>query len=183
MIRLSLLVPYLVIDPEKRVIAEGLDLQDTGQPFLTNALEEAKKRLEENADCAKLFGGIKNALKKLSEMKFIFGSLDRGGIAEIKGKNVTLDSGRFSSQGVKLGFATNITESVGQVHPSTSYTLRTLTVTGSTFGAFVLLHELGHRIKIYGKYDKDGGSEYNNLPTGANNEKIRTACFGELEPN
>ena len=157
--------------------------QNTGQPFLTEALDEAKRRLQENADCAKLFGGEKNALKKLEELKFKFGSLDNEGIADLKGKNVTLDSGRFAARGSNLPFATDIRESTVQGHPSTSFTLKRLTVTGSTFGAFVLLHELGHRSKIYGKYDKDGGSQFNNLRSGANNEKIRAACFGELEPN
>ncbi|HKG48371.1 MAG TPA: S8 family serine peptidase [Pyrinomonadaceae bacterium] len=156
--------------------------QDSGQPFLTTALDEARRRLRENADCAKLFGGEKNALKKLSELKFKFGSLPDRGIARIKGKNVTLDSARFAAQGSNLAFVTNIRESTVQGYPSTSFTLRNLVITGSTFGAFVLLHELGHRTKIYGKYDNDGGSQYDNLPTGANNEKIRAACFGELEP-
>ena len=172
----------MVIDLEKRKLAQGLELQDSGPPFLTSALEEARRRLQENADCAKLFGGLKNALKMLGELKFKFGSLDRGGYAEIKKKEVTLDSSRFSARGGKLVFVTDIKESTGQVHSSTSFNARELRITGSTFGAFVVLHELGHRAKIYGKYDNDGRSQYDALPTGANNEKIRASCFGELAP-
>jgi hypothetical protein len=156
--------------------------QESGQPFLTSALNEAQKRLQENPDCAKLFGGVKNALKKLGELKFTFGSLEKGGIAAIKGRNVTLDSSRFTAQGGTLTFVANIRESTVQGYPSTSFTLQYLVVTGVTYGAFALLHELGHRTKIFGKYDNDGGSQYDKLPTAANNEKIRAACFGELEP-
>jgi hypothetical protein len=100
------------------------------------------------------------------QLKFKFGSVDNQGIAEIKGKYVTLDSGRFSAQAAPLAFVTNVRQSTVQRHPSTTFTLKMLTITDSTFGAFVLLHELGHRSKIYGQYDKDGGSQYNNLPTG-----------------
>jgi hypothetical protein len=46
-------------------------------------------------------------LKKLGELKFTFGTLDRGGYAEIKGKNVTLDSERFNAAGSMVDFATN----------------------------------------------------------------------------
>jgi RHS repeat-associated protein len=158
------------------------DPQNTGQQFLIDALAEAKKRLQ-NDNCANLFGGEEKALKKLDELKFKFGSLDNGGIAEINGKNVTLDSNSFGPQGATLAFATNLRESTVQGNPSTSFTSRTLKITGATFGAFVLLHELGHRNKIYGKYDKDGGSQYSNLPAGVNNEMIRAGCFDELTPN
>ncbi len=157
---------------------EGLQ----NQQFLTDALDEVRRRLQ-NPECAKLFGGEKNAVKKLNELNFKPGTLKTGNIAKIEGKDVTLDSGRFTAQGGKLAFASNIKESTVQGYPSTSFTLGTLTLTGTTFGAFILLHELGHRTKIYGKYDNDGGSQYDNLPTGANNEKIRAACFGELQPN
>jgi hypothetical protein len=163
--------------------ADRLLPQDSGQQFLTDALNEAKRRLQENPDCAKLFGGESKALKKLDELKFKFGSLDKGGIAEINGRNVTLDSSRFGAQGATMAFATNITQSTLQSYPSTSFTLQTLTITGSTFGAFALLHELGHRSKIYGQYDRDGGSQFDNLRTGANNERIRAGCFGELQPH
>ena len=172
------------LDPRDMLVdINELVPQESGQPFLTGALDEAKRRLQENPECAELFGGQEKALKKLNELKFKFGSLDNEGIAGIKGKNVTLDSGRFSARGATLGFATNIRQSTVQGHPSTSFTFKTLTVTGSTFGAFAVLHELGHRSKIYGQYDKDGGSQYTNLPAGANNEKVRAACFRELIPN
>jgi hypothetical protein len=150
--------------------------------FLTISLEETKKRIRENRECAELFGGEKKALSELDKLQFEFGTLDNDGIAEIKGKKVTLDNNRFSSAGSIVGFATNIRESTVEGRQSTSFTLKTLAITGSTFGAFVLLHELGHKTKIYGKYEKDGSPQYINLPAAANNEKIRAACFGELEP-
>jgi hypothetical protein len=55
--------------------------QNSGQQFLTEGLDEARKRLRENPECAKLFGGETKALKKLNELKFKFGTLDKGGIA------------------------------------------------------------------------------------------------------
>ena len=152
------------------------------QKFLTDSLEEAKKRISEDPNCAKLFGGEKNALKKLKELKFRFSSLNNRGIAEIKGKNVTLDSERFNGEGAMLTFATNITKTTTQGFPTISFNRNTLHIKGSSFGAFVLLHELGHRTNIFGEFDKDGGSQIDELSTGANNEKVRASCFSELTP-
>jgi hypothetical protein len=57
-----------------------------------------------------------------------------------------------------------------------------LVLSGKEFAAFAVAHELGHKRKIYGEYDKDGASVLSNLESGANNEKIRAACFDEFEP-
>ncbi len=57
-----------------------------------------------------------------------------------------------------------------------------LVLTGKEFAAFAVAHELGHKRKIYGEYDKDGNSVFAQLESGANNEKIRAACFAEFEP-
>jgi hypothetical protein len=119
-------------------------------------------------------------MKKLRELKFISGTVNKGDIAKIDGNKVTVDSGRFSEAGATLGFASNIREStsVGG-YPRTTFTPGTAKITGTTFGAFVVLHELGHRAKIFGKYDQDAGNE---LARSANNEVIRAGCFSELAP-
>jgi hypothetical protein len=174
------IIDQFEVDTGTRGVIEGEGPQNTEEPFLTRALKEATRLLQENADCANLFGGQQKAMKKLRELKFTFGTVDKNSIAKIDGKNVTLDSQRFGAAGATFDFATNISESTSvQGYPRTTVTFRTANITGSTFGAFVILHELGHRANIYGKYNKDGS---NILATAANNEMIRAACFGEITP-
>jgi hypothetical protein len=174
------IIDQFEVDTGTRGVIEGEGPQNTEEPFLTRALKEATRLLQENADCANLFGGQQKAMKKLRELKFISGTVNKGDIAKIDGNKVTVDSGRFSEAGATLGFASNIREStsVGG-YPRTTFTPGTAKITGTTFGAFVVLHELGHRAKIFGKYDQDAGNE---LARSANNEVIRAGCFSELAP-
>lgn len=50
------------------------------------------------------------------------------------------------------------------------------------FASFVLLHELGHRRRIYKNDDKDSIDDKNGTSldkTGRNNKKVLDACFPE----
>jgi hypothetical protein len=101
---------------------------------------------------------------------------------EINGNKVIVDTNKFNENGQSLPLALGIEKVTTQGHPTTRYELMQLVLTGKEFAAFAVAHELGHKRKIYGEYDKDGQSVLSNLESGANNEKIRLACFAEFEP-
>lgn len=100
----------------------------------------------------------------------------------IKDNEVTVDRNRFSENGAQLPLALHIEKLTVQGYPSTRFELMALTLTGKEFAAFAIGHEVGHKRKIYGEYDVDGSSTVSNLEAGANNEKIRAACFDEFDP-
>jgi hypothetical protein len=154
--------------------------QESLEQLLQSGKDELRKRINERESCAKVFGGKKKALKALDQLNFSFGTLERG-IMEINGNNVTVDQERFHD-GQQLPLALNIQKSTVQGHPSTRYDPMALILTGKEFAAFAVGHELGHKRKIYGEYDNDGSSAFSNLEGGANNEKIRAACFDEFAP-
>jgi YD repeat-containing protein len=156
--------------------------QNTMDGLLQQGKAELISRINERKTCADVFGGKEKALKALSQLKFKPGSLQREGIMAIRDNNVTVDTTRFVESGQTLALALNISKSTVQGYPSTSYDLMTLNLSGKEFAAFVIGHELGHKRKIYGEYDIDGSSVFSNLAAGANNEKIRAACFSEFEP-
>jgi hypothetical protein len=156
--------------------------QNTLDDLLQQGRTELISRINEQKACADVFGGREKALKALNQLKFKPGSLDNGGIMEIKGNNVTVDTSRFTESGQTLALALNISKSTVQGHPSTRYDLMSLKLSGKEFAAFAIGHELGHKRKIYGEYNNDGSSAFSNLEAGANNEKIRAACFSEFAP-
>jgi hypothetical protein len=88
----------------------------------------------------------------------------------------------IKAKGDMLPIALNIKKSGTKYVKQTSYDFAVLTLKGTVFAAFAIAHELGHKRKIYGDYDDDGGP-LSILESGANNEKIRAACFDELEPH
>ncbi len=155
--------------------------QNSLEQLLQSGIDELRKRINERESCAKIFGGKKKALKALDQLNFSFGALVRG-IMEIKGNNVTVDQNQFNDAGQPLPLALNIRKSTVQGYPSTRYDPMELILTGKEFAAFAVGHELGHKRKIYGEYNNDGSSGVSNLEGGANNEKIRAACFHEFAP-
>jgi YD repeat-containing protein len=156
--------------------------QEPLEKLLQLGKDELEKRIKERKRCAEAFGGQEKALKALNQLRFSPGSLDNDRIMEIEGNKVTVDPNRFNEGGQPLPLALNIKKSNVQGHPSTTYTLMHLVLTGKEFAAFAVAHELGHKRKIYGEYDKDGSSAISRLESGANNEKIRDACFDEFAP-
>src|SRR6185503_18664096 len=136
---------------------------------------ELIKRINEQKSCADVFGGREKALKALDQLKFNPGLLDNGGIMEINGNNVTVDPNRFTQSGQTLPLSLNIQRSTVQGYPSTRYDVMVLKLSGKEFAAFAMGHELGHKRKIYGEYEKDESSAFSSLAAGANNEKIRAA--------
>ena len=155
--------------------------QNPLEPLLQQGKDELKKRISERKPCADVFGGKDKALKALSQLKFSPGTLETG-IMQINGNNVTVDQNPFNKSGRTLPLALNIRTSAVPGGTSTKYDLMALHLTGKEFAAFAVGHELGHKRKVYGEYDNDGESPFSNLAEGANNEKIRAACFGEFAP-
>jgi hypothetical protein len=82
------IIDQFEVDTGTRAVIEGEGPQNTEEPFLTRALKEATRLLQENADCANLFGGQQKAMKKLRELKFISGTVNKGDIAKIDGNKV-----------------------------------------------------------------------------------------------
>ncbi|HEY2962507.1 MAG TPA: hypothetical protein VGJ37_08845, partial [Pyrinomonadaceae bacterium] len=152
------------------------------QDLIEQGKNELKKRINDRKSCADVFGGKEKALKALDALKFKPGVLPDPWLMEIKGNNVTVDINRFTENGQPLPIALNIREFIDQGHPTIRYERYKLSLQGKDFAAFAVAHELGHKRKIYGKYDNDGSSAFSTLESGANNEKIRAACFEEFEP-
>jgi len=146
---------------------QGLDLWSAG-------VDELKKRIEGQDACAKFFGGKDNALKVLAKLKPQVGNLPGSAIAAINGNKVTLDSTRFSNSGPPLQtFRLKAVEGAAATYASKIYYL-----SGAMFSAFVIGHELGHKMKSYAKEnDKDNGDPFK---VGLNNEQLRASCFSEL---
>jgi hypothetical protein len=158
----------------------------TPEELRAAGIRELKKRIHERPDCAKLFGGEKKALKDFDKIKFSFGTLSNNAVAETVGKNVTIDPSRYTEDGAILAISQDIRDSNVGGHKSTTWKQMTISISGTTFAAFVLFHEFGHVSKVYEKrFDNDGGVGNTfgfYLEQGANNEKIRAACFSELKP-
>jgi hypothetical protein len=157
-------------------------LSSTGQKapwqvLLERGKTEFEKRLD-NKSCGDLFGGKEKALKALKGLKFSPGIIDSG-IMEIHGNNVTVDTNRFNDSPQDLLLAWNISKMTIDGHPATGYLPVAMKISGADFAAFALAHEVGHKRKIYGEYDDD--NSFDGLAQGANNEKVRAACFSEFK--
>ncbi len=165
----------------------GTSLEDQAKKLLAEGLEEVKKRIRERPACAALFGGIKQALRELDKVKFSFGFLEGGAFAEIAGKGVTIDPRKFIESGGTFPISQNIREVQEGAVKRTRWTSMSVTLSGATFAAFGIFHEFGHLRKVYDKRFNVDGVQQGNLhgyflEQGANNEKIRAACFSELQP-
>ena len=152
---------------------------------LADAKEDLRGRLEANKgdnSCAKLFGGLKNALKKLDESEIGFRSM--GGPMSLDGhtispnpplreavtidKKITINSdGPFMANNGTLP----VMGRPGMVVKNVNY--YGLDDIGSA--ALILAHELGHRT---GKLEDDSDNAKD--PAGAsdrNNQRVYEACF------
>jgi RHS repeat-associated protein len=150
------------------------------------AYKEMQKRLE-SCDCANLFGGDKKAKKLLSGTGFEMVPGSEG--AETRGGVIRIDNrGPFMAQN-GVAPTSRLPNPIPSWLPLRDNTilitfgptdiLRFINLGDVQASAFILLHELGHRAKIYGKYDIDDGDP---IAQGMNSEKIRKACFPEIEP-
>jgi RHS repeat-associated protein len=144
---------------------------------LNAALTELKGRLEANGGdnpCAKFFGGLKNAQKKLNELmkSHRFGPTEPGAAAEVSPKGVlTIDpQGPFMDTTNKV-----------DIHVSTKGAYITL---GSIqAAAFFLAHELGHKTnKLINDSTAYSGSLAKQM-SWANSGMIRDNCFSEAQVN
>lgn len=148
--------------------------------------------------CADLFGGYDKAIKALNDSKFSFMDLgaplsaDVGGEfvhAATKGKNVYINS-----QGGFMAFNGQVPTQLSMLantdRPNERAFVTRAAVPGGfvefrndvKFASFVLLHELGHRRRIYKNDDKDSIDDKNGTSldkTGRNNKKVLDACFPE----
>jgi hypothetical protein len=133
---------------------------------------------ENPSDCAKLFGGYEKALKLLNKTKYEVGNvlLDDGthGIAAVVGNTIILDPTRefFSDKKQAVYFDFGI--------KGKTINGRIAMINGVVKTAFTLIHEMGHKAKIYDKdYDKDNSTK-SLLAQANNNEKFRKACFSDI---
>jgi YD repeat-containing protein len=190
---------YVPVDGSQQTMSAAQDVApkaanatETQQKRFADAYKELLRRLD-RPECAKFFGGKKKALKSLGETHFNFADLNGTATAQTVGRNVTIDStGPF--------MAVNGVAPKSQMNPETSAmglfdaTIMIDRGTGKSgeaslvefinlgdvdAAAFVLLHELGHKRKKFGKDNSDGDDPFANA---RNNEKIRAACFGEVNP-
>ena len=147
---------------------------------LQTALNSVESRLKTYSACAKLFGGAEKAIEALKKVEFQFKAgekpttLDGTPRTPIKAIDAATDrasnrivintNGGFMTRGyytaVLTGFG-NITRTAANPYA------------GDGFAAFVILHELGHLMDIYGKNDSDAGDTKKEKK---NNEKIK-ACL------
>jgi hypothetical protein len=151
---------------------------------LADAKEELKNRLQANKGdnpCAKLFGGLKNALKKLDESNIVFRSM--GGPISLNGrtlasqilrdavtngKNITINSdGRFKANNGELP----VTGWPGLRATNLNY----YGLSDIASAAFILAHELGHRT---GKLEDDSiKAKDPEAATDRNVLRIFESCF------
>lgn len=167
-------VTLAVVDPNARLAA---------------AKAELIKRLQANKGdnpCAKLFGGLENALKKLNESKITFRSmggpisLDGRTIAPIdltdahtKGKEVTINTdGRFMAEDGTLP----VMGRPGALVPNVNY----FGLDDVASAALILGHELGHRTGKLEDERKAKDPEGAQDAQGRNNQKVYDACFAEV---
>jgi len=166
----------------------GYDLQNP-QDRLNDAKTDLKKRLGGNNgdnSCAKLFGGLKNALKKLEESTISFrsmgGPISLDGVsilsskpvvdAVTNGKKITINSdGRFMANNGTLP----VTGRPGMIVSGVNY----YDLDDIASAAFILAHELGHRTS---KLEDDSTKAKD--PEGANErnrQRVYEACFKNLK--
>ncbi|HEU4511117.1 MAG TPA: DUF4214 domain-containing protein [Pyrinomonadaceae bacterium] len=168
-------------------IGSGKEEQQKPDDRLADAKNDLMNRLgANNGDnpCAKLFGGLKNALKKLKESKIAFQSmggpisLDGRTIAPnpplidavTRGKNITINSdGRFMANDGTLP----VMGRPGMVAVNVNY----YGLDDIESAAFILAHELGHRT---GKLEDDSFKAKDpDAVTKRNNQRVYDACFKE----
>ncbi len=137
-----------------------------------------------NPTCASIFGGEKKALKRFKKFSIDFAKLDAETNMQIKKNKITINTDgafftspdnlpnvvitydRMEPYTVSDGFGGEIK---GVARPTKMFRFGIIEA-----GAFGLFHELGHKSKIYGKYNKDGNDP---IANGINSSKIYDACF------
>ena len=160
-----------VVDPNARLAA---------------AKAELIKRLEANKGdnpCAKLFGGLQNALKKLNESNIIFRNM--GGPISTDGRTVTHAATDASTKDKKVTInldgafmAENGTIPVmGRPGVSTNVSYRGLDDVANA--ALILGHELGHRTGKLEDENKAKTPEAAREAQARNDQKVYDACFAE----
>jgi RHS repeat-associated protein len=144
---------------------------------LRDAKDELLRRLEANKGdnpCAKLFGGLKEAKKKLKETQFKrAATVNPAAFAETQGKTVTLNpnNGFYDTSGLQ-------TLTVGLLGSGGRFIPLQITLNNTQFAAFVLLHELGHRT---GTLRPDGNDPFGFISI-FNSGDVQRACFPEAKP-
>ncbi|HEX8279433.1 MAG TPA: hypothetical protein VF540_12090, partial [Segetibacter sp.] len=148
--------------------------------------KELEKRLQ-NPECSKLFGGFENAKKALLGTNFQFVTLNgprsekdqRHTVAATDGKKILINSqGAFMAKdGILIGWDDRKKIKQGITYYENGKITGAMFENDVTFGAFVLLHELGHRRNVI--ESKDNGDDEK---TARNNTKIIEACF-KSKPN
>lgn len=134
------------------------------------------------SECAKLFGGFEKAMQLLKNTKFSIETLDENAVAETKGKKVQISptNGFFDNEEKNPILITRNFRDLTLPGGSTkhyNYSYHRISLSAVEQSAFVLLHELGHRAKIFGKFNDDASITEN----ARNNELIWNACFSEKE--
>jgi hypothetical protein len=152
---------------------------------LADAKIELKNRLQANNGdnpCARLFGGVTNALKKLDESIITFRSM--GGPISRDGITLEQDPPLTDAITLKRSIAINSDGRFMAIDGAIPLMGRPgMAVAGVNYyrlgdiesAAFILAHELGHRT---GKLENDGNDDKDQMGAeGRNNERVRKACF------
>ncbi|HEY0730755.1 MAG TPA: hypothetical protein VGD38_21900, partial [Pyrinomonadaceae bacterium] len=161
-------VTLAVVDPNARLAA---------------AIAELRKRLEANKGdnlCAKLFGGLENALKKLNESKITFRSM--GGPISLNGKTIAptpvtdaITRGKeviINSDGRFMAEDGTLPVMLRPDLKATGVNYFDLDDVGSA--ALILGHELGHRT---GKLEDEEKAKDRQATNDRNNQRVYDACF------
>ena len=164
------------------------DATPSQQDRFNDAYNEFLKRLKANGGdnpCAKLFGGLANALKTLAKTNFTAASV-QGGNAQTKGRTITIDPTKpfMDASGyvwIVTGYDIARTDGGIQLVP------QKITVGNVEAAAFILAHEFAHRSDVKGFEPTDAnvrtlGGTQAGFAGARNNEMIRKACFGEHTP-
>jgi hypothetical protein len=146
----------------------------TQQLKFNEAFSELWKRLHANDGknpCAELFGGIKKAEEALRNTNFVIGSTRHPSAwAETEGKNVTLATDPFFAERGESLVSVQVGSDLRRQQ------VFNVALSSVEAGAFILLHELGHRT---GRLRPDGHDQMN-FVTVLNNGRVRDACFADI---
>ncbi len=154
------------------------------QGRFNDAYSEFLRRLSAhggNNPCAKLFGGLDNALKTLGKTNFAARSVS-GGVAETKGSTIRIDPTKAF-----MDTSGSVSITTGYAYEGGQFTSLTIMLGNVEAAAFILAHEFAHRSNVKGFDQNDanittlGGTQMD-FAGARNNEMIRAACFSERTP-
>jgi hypothetical protein len=152
------------LDPQNAgpTIAFAPNYKHLVQPF-QDAFNEAVARLTNKTDCAKLFGGLQNALNTLNSATYRLFS-DPIKTTYKDGKHISSVIGAFTSGNTVfinlLGPFFNGPNLKASGNRSFKADFGT-GLKGKELAALILLHELGHQIRKWGKDSGPGNAEKN----------------------